>query len=881
MDAPSGRPPSRFVRGRARGGGGYRPYFYFRRKGRVIPAGGNPHGQPQVLDAAEGAEPLGQPGPSTRARGWNRFRGGGNNSRKRAAALDCTYLRPENYVAPEDAVQLQSILVENPLECPGWRLYFLRDVYDADSELAKRVKAVGEHYQRNPANYDLAGTHESCWFCLPSRSIIHDEQLKEVWPTLAEDMRQRPLRTLAALGAAIHTVVKVHVEQINSQTPQEPSTMLYVPRTMHTRKIYVRPEEFAPVERMTSISHARVDTMMAVRGIVSSIEEPTYEFAWRAYQCTRCRAVQALRGRGQYFPKPYNCKQTKCTARDNFVELRSSPYTRLAPRQIIRIEESNLSLLPDYESTLPVTLEIELRHDLVDAVHLGQEVVITGVLKLRNLGDESDWNSSGEMQPYLRALSVQKACHVKREFSQRDLDAISMINSEPNSFKLLVQSLVPEVHGYEIPKAACLLSLFGSGGSQLNEDGPINVLLVGDPGIGKSKLLQSCAQITERGAHVSGKRGAQSAQKLGHTLVNRSKRLLQAGALLSASSTGHCTIDDVDKLASKQALLLQSMQSGVVGIPLAGSFGTFQAHASIIASANPQRGQYHQERYLLQNIRIMPALLKEFHLVYVLLDKPTNMARDVSLTEHVRALHAGAKKRAHIAARYSLKPKSCDSICESTFGVLEEGEDSIMQEDFDLDKRLALNAIEDAELDLLPPVLMKKFIAFARQNVKPLLNKQAAEAIKKYFLNLRQHSEAEHEHSQIGAGQLLGLVHLSQARARLDLSHIVTPAHVREVISVLTESMAQTSLGGECGQIMNTVAASASGSKSSQLRAFLRIMQLRSAALGRRIFEYEELKEMGTRAGIMTGIADLVDQANLQGHLLKKGINMYEVVPDR
>lgn len=122
--------------------------------------------------------------------------------------------------------------------------------------------------------------------------------------------------------------------------------------------------------------------------------------------------------------------------------------------------------------------------------------------------------------------------------------------------------------------------------------------------------------------------------------------------------------------------------------------------------------------------------------------------------------------------------------------------------------------------------------------------------------------------------QLLGLISLSEARARLDLSSIVTPLHVRDVIAVLTESMAQTRISAP------QTGGAGGSSRNAQLQTFVQMMQLRSAAVGRRIFEYEELKEIGKRAGIMTGIAKLVDLANMAGYLLKKGVDMYEVVPD-
>lgn len=753
MSPPEGRGTSRFVRGRSRGSGSYRPYFYFRRNGRVIPAGGTRQPGSEQDSITRG---IAQP------RGWSRSRSDAVARRKRVtnASMDCSYLRPENYAAPEDALQVRSVLVDNPRACPGWRLYFMREEYVEGSEMAKRIIAVEAHYQRNPLIYNITLIRQSGRFQLSAPVIMHDEQLKQVWPTLKEDLQRQPLRTLSTVAVAMHTVVVNNGldEAADTILPAISTKDMYIPPRGRTRKIYVRPEDFVAVELISSISHARVDSMFAVRGIVSSVGEPTYGLAWQAFQCTRCYTEQSLRQRGTFSPRPYHCMKPLCSAKDNFLALRSSPYTRLSVRQIIRLEETSISLLTDYENTFTGELDIELRHDLVDSVQVGQEIIVTGVVKLRELCDNSEQPStsaaaatSGDMQAYMRACSVQQARFIKPEFSERDLKVISMINSEPNNFKLLVQSLAPEVHGHEMAKAGCLLSLLGE---------KVNVLLVGDPGIGKSKLLQSCAQITERGGFVSGKRSSQAGNQLGLNFSGRNKRVMDAGALLMASTAGHCMVDGVDKLASKQTLLLQSMQAGQLNMVLPGAFASYEAQPAIIASANPQRGLYDQSRYLLQNIRITMTLLREFHLVYVLLDKPST-TRDISLTEHVRALHAGSKKRSQIAARFVLKPKKSDSMCENTLNETsavqandddDDDNDSIMQQDYDLDKRLEHSVQEHGELDLLPPILIKKFIAYARHHVKPLLNDASTKTIRRHFLELYRRSEIEHEQSQIGMG---------------------------------------------------------------------------------------------------------------------------------
>ncbi|XP_016995360.3 DNA replication licensing factor REC isoform X1 [Drosophila takahashii] len=866
-----GRAPSRFVRGRGRGGGAYRPYFYFRRNGRVIPARGNR--PPNQEESGAGGTAAADPPANRQPRGWGRT----SSKRGRDTHMDCSFLRPENYAAPEDGLQVQSIAVDNPRGYPGWRLYFLRENYEEGNELASRIMAVQAHYQRNPHNYDFLMIRDRGFFVLTALAILSDAQLLEVWPGLVEDLREHPLRTMATLSLAMHTVVVNHLLDGNDSSSIEVSTPdKYVPAGGRLRKIYVRPEGFLPVVTIEGISHSRVDTLLSIRGTVSSVGEPSYSLTWQAFRCSRCHMEMAMRQRGTFQPRPYQCKRSECVAREEFLPLRSSPYTRLSIRQIIRLEETSLTAIHDFESSLPGEMDVELRHDLVDAVRVGQEIIVTGVLKLQELGEDEASNSK-QMQAYLKAVSIRDASSLKREFSERDLEAIAMINGEQNSFKLLVQSIAPEVYGHELPKAACLLSLLG---------GPsINVLLVGDPGIGKTKILQSCAQITERGAHVSGKRGA---QQLGVTFAGKNKRVLQAGALMAASGGGHCTLDDVDRLASKQAILLQCLQSGEVNVPLPGAFASFPAKPSVIACANPQRGQYDEGRYLLQNINISPALLREFHLVYVLLDKPSE--RDMSLTAHVRALHAGAKKRAKIAARYAMKPKMSDSMCEATFRFpeasrdeslkTEDDNDSVMQQDYDLDKRLELLA-EEGDLDLLPPILIKKFLAYARQEVNPLLNEEAGNAILRFFQELQGSSgQDEGDSSQIGAGQLLGLIHLSQARARLDLSHVVCTQHVRDVIALLTESITQTSLKMDSIGSGTRGGGGSGGGKTAQLRNFVQLAQKRSAALGRRIFDLEELKEIATRAGILTGFSQLVEMANLGGYLLMKGANMYEVVPD-
>lgn len=61
-----------------------------------------------------------------------------------------------------------------------------------------------------------------------------------------------------------------------------------------------------------------------------------------------------------------------------------------------------------------------------------------------------------------------------------------------------MHSLCPNIYGHEIVKAGLILSLFGGNARRAQRD-DIHILLVGDPGLGKSQMLQACARISAKG----------------------------------------------------------------------------------------------------------------------------------------------------------------------------------------------------------------------------------------------------------------------------------------------------------------------------------------------------------------------------------------------
>lgn len=79
------------------------------------------------------------------------------------------------------------------------------------------------------------------------------------------------------------------------------------------------------------------------------------------------------------------------------------------------------------------------------------------------------------------------------------------------------------------------------------------------------------------------------------------------------------------------------MEQQTVSVAKAGIVSTLNARTSILASANPVGSKYNPDLTVVQNIRLPPALVSRFDLIYLLLDVPDE-SRDQRLARHLVAL---------------------------------------------------------------------------------------------------------------------------------------------------------------------------------------------------------------------------------------------------
>ena len=290
-----------------------------------------------------------------------------------------------------------------------------------------------------------------------------------------------------------------------------------------------------------------------------------------------------------------------------------------------------------------------------------------------------------------------------------------------------MHSLCPSIYGQELVKAGLVLALFG-GCQKFSDDankiplrGDPHILVVGDPGLGKSQLLQALGNVAPRGVYLCGNTTTTAGLTVTlHKDGGTGDYALEAGALVLGDQ-GICCIDEFDKMRQQHQALLEAMEQQSISIAKAGVVCSLPARTAIVAAANPVGGHYNKGKTVAENIKMSSPLLSRFDLVFILLDE-ANEERDKMLSEHVMSLHASSARR---------RSAALDDFARLPAGSGGRGGGVAMDGDGEevppLTDRLRLRRQE--ELDPIPPSLLRKYVAYARKYVHPKLTAEAADVL--------------------------------------------------------------------------------------------------------------------------------------------------------
>lgn len=480
-----------------------------------------------------------------------------------------------------------------------------------------------------------------------------------------------------------------------------------------------------------------INELVAFKCVVTKRAEIMHRVKVAMYKCTLCDTEMKIFV-GKNFVPPKRCESCKKFALQQVED--ESTFTDI---QRAEVQE----LLERIRGGAPAAhIELLLEDDLVNKIAPGDNIEIVGILRLK---PPIKTRQKQELV-YSRYIEVNSAKSLKRDFEEieitkEDERRLKELAKNPNINEILAKSIAPSIYGHNEVKKALALQLFGGtrgktmkGGMNIRDD--IHILLIGDPGIAKSRFLQSVSEIAPKSIYVSGK----SVSGAGLTVSAEKDELgeggwtLKAGALVLASG-GTAQIDEFDKIEDDdRAALHEAMETQTISVAKAGIVAKFRTKTSILAAANPKHGRFDQTKNLSDQFDVPPSLLSRFDLIFPIVDV-LDEEKDARLAEHILATHMG-------------------------------------------------NAGD--EPDAFEKDVLRKYIAYARRKISPKLTTAAAQKIKEFYVDLRRKGK-DTGSVAITPRYLEGLVRLAEANAKMRLNDTVEEEDAETATSLFSYVMMQ------------------------------------------------------------------------------------------
>ncbi|HDN83462.1 MAG TPA: minichromosome maintenance protein MCM [Candidatus Altiarchaeales archaeon] len=496
-------------------------------------------------------------------------------------------------------------------------------------------------------------------------------------------------------------------------------------------RLYVRffnlPKERGYTLAIRDITSDYVGRLIAVEGVITKATDVLPKVRVAKFICNRCSREYDEPQDTRSLVAPPLC--ISCRKKDFRFIAEESKWIDV---QRMEIQEP-LELLRGGEQARRI--ELWLEDDIVDKAQPGDRVMITGIVRLL------PQKKGGAI--YHKFIEVNNIEKLEKEFeeveiSEEEEEEIIKLSRDPRLYEKIINSIAPGIYGYREVKEAIALQLFGGTPGKVLPDGTrlrsdIHILLIGDPGVAKSRILQYVNQIAPKSIYVTGKgtTGAGLTATAEKDEFAEGGWTLKAGALVLAGG-GIACIDEFDKMdKDERSAMHEAMEQQTISVAKAGIVAKFLANTAILAAANPKYSRFDSYKPLAEQFDIPPTLLSRFDLIFPIRDV-LDKERDAEIAEHILKIH------------------SC-----------QKAEDEVKPE-IDVD-------------------LLRKYISYARKNIKPTLSKEAMEKIKNFYVELRAGSK---ETVQATPRQLEALIRLSEASAKMRLSNVVTVDDAERAIAL-------------------------------------------------------------------------------------------------
>ena len=523
---------------------------------------------------------------------------------------------------------------------------------------------------------------------------------------------------------------------------------------------------------LRDIGTADIERLRSVEAIITKISDLKPRLHMAVFSCEACgNTIEMNQKNERELVEPLRCppEHSGCGGSRNSKENPTRfnlvvNISRMVNNQWIEIQE-----LPENvpSGAQPTRGSVLVEGDQVNRHLPGERIVANLMPVVRSEVRRSKKTPMFDIIYHLISSEHENTPFNEIKISEEERDEIIEISQREDLMRLMQQSIAPSIFATGVMhyvKRSLALQLFG-GVRRVNPDrtrlrGDIHILLMGDPGVAKSQLLDYMSKLSPRGKLASG--GGVSGAGLTAAAVRDAfgdgRFALEAG-ILPLSDRGLAAIDEFDKISEDDRRTMHpAMEQQQIHVAKGGITATLPARCAILAAANPTDGRFSKRGPNQSVMRsynetgLPPPLASRFDIIWMIRDE-IRVEDDERIARHMLKTRTKGVSESKVEESLELNPT--------------EG-----QED-----QIFATGVDDTEH--LTIEFLRKFIAYAKRNIHPDLNEDAKARLLEYYTDERQSFSREDQTGEsevipITPRALEALIRLTEAHARMHLREVAT-----------------------------------------------------------------------------------------------------------